>query len=260
MDKLHDLKKLVDALEKEDNTEKQIEVLQEIGAKLINEYEIHVGNLRIEPLLVEAYYHHKGKFEDSSVYAAREKETKAVLYARSRQQKNQGKLFIHFNDWGIDICLTDSGDYYLSFLIKNALVNDELQTQSRIGIEVCKNCSKYNECKSVLECQYNDTVVLQPRAVHKDGKIIFIPRVNIENKDFLGALSAEDLMKKNYNFTLPKGYQKQWKTSVCALLETSDEEEAKQIAKMENGSKIEQKYWKLAKETLNKSQQKPLLF
>lgn len=257
MDKLHDLKKLVDALEKEDNREKQIEILQEIGAKLINEYEIHVGDLKIEPMLVEAYYHHKGKFEDSSVYAANEEEDKAVLYARSRQQKNQGKLFVHFNDWGIDICLTDSGDYYLSYLIKNALVTYKQKTywgtQRQIGTDVCKKCSKYNECKNILECQYNNTVVLQPRAVHKDGKIIFIPRVNIENKDFLGALSAKDLMKKNYNFTLPKGYQKQWKTSVCALLETSDEEEAKQIAKIENRSKIEEKYWKLAKETLNRS-------
>ena len=50
------------------------------------------------------------------VYAA--KEDNAGLYARSRQQKNLGKLFIHYNDWGIDVCLTDSGDYYLSYLIK----------------------------------------------------------------------------------------------------------------------------------------------
>lgn len=252
MDKLHDLKKLVDALEKEENREKQIEILQEIGAKLINEYEIHVGDLKIEPMLVEAYYHHKGKFEDSSVYAANEEEDKAALYARSRQQKNQGKLFIHFKDWGIDICLTDSGDYYLSYLIKNALVNGKWQTQQQIGIKVCQECSKYNECKSIWECQYNDTVVLQPRSVHKDGKIIFIPRVNIENKDFLGALSTEDLMNENYNFTLPNGYQKQWRFSVCALLEISDEEEAKQAAKKKMGSKIQDIYWNLAKETLKR--------
>lgn len=253
MDKLHDLKKLVDALEKEDNREKQIEILQEIGAKLINEYEIHVGDLKIEPMLVEAYYHHKGKFEDSSVYAANEEEDKAVLYARSRQQKNQGKLFIHFKDWGIDICLTDSGDYYLSYLIKNALVNGKWQTQQQIGMNVCKKCSKYNECKNIWECQYNDTVVLQQRSVHKNGKIIFIPRVNIENKDFLGTLSAEDLMNENYNFTLPAGYKDQWKFSVCALLEISDEEEAKQAAKKKMGSKVQDIYWNLAKETLNRS-------
>ena len=253
MDEFQNLRELVATLENEYDVQKQVEILQEIGAKLIKEYEICVGNLRIEPMLVEVYYYHKGKFEDNSVYAAKEKESKAVLYARSRQQKNQGKLFVHFNDWGIDICLTDSSDYYLSYLIKNALVNGEWQTQKQIGMNVCKKCSKYDECKSIWECQYNDAVVLQARRSRKNGKIIFVPRVRIENNDWLAALSAEDLANEKYAFTLPTGYAKQWTKSVCALLETADEEKAKQIAKEKNGSKIEEKYWKLAKESLNRS-------
>lgn len=244
----------VEKLETETDNKTQIQLLQKIGAKLINEYEIHVGNLKIEPMLVEAYYYHKGKFEDNSVYAA--KEDHAGLYARSRQQKNLGKLFIHYNDWGIDVCLTDSGDYYLSYLIKNALVNGEWQTQKQIGMQVCQKCSKYEECKSIWECQYNDTVVLQPRRSPKDGKIIFIPRVNIANKNLLGALSAEDLVNEKYDFTLPTGYAKQWRISVCALLETADEDEARKIAKKYNNNvKIEDKYWELAKESLGYNNQ-----
>ena len=254
MEDLKDLKNLVKKLETE--TANEIQILQEIGAKLINEYEIKIGNLTIELLLVEAYYYHKGKFEDNSVYAAKEKEDKSVLYARSRQQKNLGKLFIHYNDWGIDVCLTDSGDYYLSYLIKNALVNGEWQTQKQIGMQVCQKCSKYEECKSIWECQYNDTVVWQPRRSPKDGKIIFIPRVNIANKNLLGALSAEDLVNGKYDFTLPTGYAKQWRISVCALLETADEEEARKIAKKYNNNvKIEDKYWELAKESLGYNNQ-----
>lgn len=247
---MEDLKELVIKLENTSDTEAQIGILQEIGAKLINEYEIWVGDLTIEPLLVEAYYYHKGNFEDNSVYAAK-KEDKAVLYARSRQQKNLGKLFIHYNDWGIDVCLTDSSDYYLSYLIKNALVNGEWQTQKQIGMNVCQNCSKYEECKNICECQYNNTVVLQTRRFHKNGKVIFIPRVNIVNKNLLGALSAEDLLNKKYNFTLPTGYPKQWRISVCALLEIADEEKAREKAKeYNNNAKIEDKYWNLAKESL----------
>ncbi len=192
----------------------------------------------------------------NSVYAAKEKEDTSVLYARSRQQKKQGKLFIHFNDWGIDICLTDSSDYYLSYLIKNALVNGEWQTQQKIGMNVCQKCSKYKECKSIWECQYNDTVVLQSHRPPKNGKIIFIPRVNIANKNLLGALSAEDLVNEKYDFTLPTGYAKQWRISICALLETADEEEARKIAKKYNNNvKIEDKYWKLAKESLGYNNQ-----
>ena len=253
---MEDLKKLVEKLEYANDQKTQIRILQEIGAKLINEYEIHVGNLKMEPMFVEAYYYHKGKFEDNSVYAAKEKEDKSVLYARSRQQKNWGKLFIHCNDWGIDVCLTDSGDYYLSYLIKNALVNGEWQTQRQIGMQLCKKCSKYVTCKSICACQYNNTVVLRPRCPHKSGKIIFVPRVNIANKNLLGALSAEDLVNEKYNFTLPTGCAKQWKISVCALLETVDEEKARKKAKNNNNNeKIEDKYWNLAKESLGYNNQ-----
>lgn len=72
----------------------------------------------------------------------------------------------------------------------------------------------------------------------------------------LGALSAEDLVNEKYDFTLPTGYAKQWRISVCALLETADEEEARKIAKKYNNNvKIEDKYWKLAKESLGYNNQ-----
>lgn len=250
---MEDLKKLIKELENTSDPEAQIRILQEIGAKLINEYEIQIGGLTIEPLLVEAYYYHKGKFEDHSVYAAKEKESKAVLYARSRQQKNFGKLFIHYNDWGIDVCLTDSDSYYLSYLIKNALVNNEWQTQKPIGMDVCKKCSKYETCNSIWECQYNNTVVLRRRPSCKNRKIIFIPRVNIADRSLLGALSVDDLLDERYSFTLPTGYKKQWEISIGALLETTDENLARKKAKAYNhNTKIEDKYWNLAKESLKK--------
>lgn len=244
------LKELVKQLEQETDVQSQILILQKIGATLINEYEIQIGDLTIEPLFVEAYYHHKKKFEDSTVYAV--KETKEGLYARSRQQNNWGKLFIHYNDWGIDICLTGSTDYYLSYLIKNALVNGEWQTQKPLGMCVCKKCSQYKTCKDIWDCQYKDTVVLQPRSPQKNGKVIFVPRVNIANRDLLGALSVEDLISGKYDFTLPAEYRKQWKSSVRALLETTDQEKAREKAKeYNNNSRIEDKYWELAKESLS---------
>ena len=58
------LKKLIERLESEYDRKKQVDSLQEIGAKLINAYVIQVGDLTIEPLLVEAHYYHKEKFPD----------------------------------------------------------------------------------------------------------------------------------------------------------------------------------------------------
>lgn len=249
------LEELVEKLATKSVEEEQIKILQEIGTKLINEYEICVGNLTIEPMLVEAYYYHDKKFRDKSVYSAKDKDSNDVKYARSRQQKNRGKLFIHYNDWGIDVCLTDSDDYYLSYLIKNALVNGEWQTQKQIGLEVCQKCSKYNECKSIWDCQYNNVVVLK-KVSPKDQETIFVQRKGLTSgfvDEKLAALSAEAICE--YDFSLPTGYGygKQWKLSVCALLEVEDKEEAKKLADKKNGSKIEKKYWELAKESLDRS-------
>lgn len=73
---MENIKKLVEKLEEEFDEKKQIEILQDIGAMLINNYVIKVGDLMIEPMLVEAYYYHKGKFEDESVYSAKMKKPK----------------------------------------------------------------------------------------------------------------------------------------------------------------------------------------
>ena len=61
------LKKLVYELVDENNKEKErVKILQDIGKLLLTEYIIQVGDLTIKPLLVEAYYYHQGKFNDSN--------------------------------------------------------------------------------------------------------------------------------------------------------------------------------------------------
>ena len=59
---MEELRKLVKELEQLTDKKEIVAKLQEIGAGLINKYEIKVGNVTIEPLLVEAYYYDKDKF------------------------------------------------------------------------------------------------------------------------------------------------------------------------------------------------------
>ena len=54
---MEEMKNLVKELEQEYDDKRQVKILQEIGKKLINEYEIKIGEFTIEPLLVEAYYY-----------------------------------------------------------------------------------------------------------------------------------------------------------------------------------------------------------
>ena len=235
MEKLKEVKKLENVAKLEgDHKEEQVKILQEIGAELVNEYIIKVGALTIEPLLVEAYYYHQDKFPDLSVHAAR-KNGKIAQQAHERQQKNLNKLYVHCpNGSGIDVCLTDSDEYYLSFLIKNAIVNNQWKTQLEIADELCGQLYKRD----------------QPR----NSKVIYLPRKGISGDFACFPLAALPLNKiLDYDFTLPNGYQKQWRTAVYALVkENMDEEKARQLVKNKqlSNSQIQEKYWMLAKETL----------
>ena len=54
-------------------------------------------------------------------------------------------------------------------------------------------------------------------------------------------LDSLNILNK-YRFDFPKGYHKQWKHSIQALSEISDEEKAREKANEYNNAKIEDKY------------------
>ena len=130
-----------------------VRVLQMIGEKLLTEYYVQFGNLRIDPLRVEAYYFHKGTFEDCTTYGKNE-------------QKEYNRLFLHGSDIGregVDICIgsgeaaKDDGRY-LSFLIKDAIVTDEN------GESVyCKQTALYYKLEKVKEIAKSQKTVLQTK-------------------------------------------------------------------------------------------------
>lgn len=252
MEDLKDLKNLVKKLEIE--TDNEIQILQEIGAKLINEYEIKVGDLTIRPLLVEAYYHNENKFPDISVHAANPSTAPTYELAHERQKNHFGELYVHFGKKdGLDVVLSN-GEYYLSYLIKNALINGEFASQCKISEILCGKC---NKCNNAKECIFYGEPVLYKKDTLGNSKIVYLPRKGISGKYAccpLAALSVDKINKKEYAFTLATGYGVQWRIAVYALEKTKnmDRQMAKEIIKEEGlySSSIEEKYWMLAEETL----------
>lgn len=183
------LEKLVEQLENESNKETldpkaQIEILREIGAKLINEYEIIVGEFTIQPLLVEAYYYTE-KFQDDNSHNEPE------------QRNHYGKLYFHKRGrGGVDICLS-KGEYALSFLLKCSYVN---------GI-ICKQISLYDTLKDseTTEC------VLSPKIPIHNDPIVFVPRKNVKETIFkedeakLAMVSLQALKYESVCQSLQKG-------------------------------------------------------
>lgn len=147
---LCELKEMVCSLKAETNEETIIKQLRKIGAKLIGEYVIEVEGITIEPLWVEAYYFHKNVFSDCNTHL-------------SEKQKNRfGQLYFHEKGrGGFDLCLSDSEDYYLSFLLKRTSINGEFVKQADAEAVL----EKYGKTKEELEAA---TVVLTGKEQKKD--------------------------------------------------------------------------------------------
>lgn len=227
---MNELKNLVQKLENTKEEKEQIRILQEIGEKLINCYTIQIGEYNIEPMLVEAYYYCDEKFKDKSVHAAySDSDAPTYNLARARQKNNFGELYIHYGcKDGIDIVLSN-GDYYLSFLIKNALVNKEFKTQSAISKTICEKCDKCNECEKGIKCKYYGNKTLLQRMLSGNEKnVVFLVRKGIKG-DFadkkIAALPINDI--KKYKFTAGESVTLIITKYIEEQLESGHAEEAK---------------------------------
>lgn len=118
MDRAADLWTLVSNL-KNAAYDEPVHILQALGDKLINDCRIEVFGVTIEPLWVEAYCYDETRFPDQNTH-------------RSRKQKNRfGQLYFHERGYGgVDICLSNSEDLCLSFLLKATLANGHFLTQT----------------------------------------------------------------------------------------------------------------------------------
>lgn len=136
---MEDLENLVKKLENECNEKRQVKILQEIGKSLLTEYIIQVGDVKVYPLWVEAYYFNNKNFADPFVHKAEEQKENDILYFHHKTDDQRN---------GVDICLS-KGDYYLSFLLKYTLVDDKVKKQSELSPLIRDEYEKL-EVKSVL--------------------------------------------------------------------------------------------------------------
>lgn len=234
MNELQKLRDKVCKLEAAYDKEEQVRILQEIGAELINEYVIEVGNMVIEPLLVEAYYYHKDKFPDNSVHAGKESNAPTYKLARQRQKNHFGELYVHYGTKdGIDVVLSTNDEYDLSFLIKNALVDNKMVTQCKISEMLCEKCDKCNDCQKGAQCKYYGKVILKS-AKPKNFEIVFVKRRGLTNdyaNEILAALPINKI--RDYPFTAGQSVTEIVRCYIEEQLRTEgyNEDQLKQLAK-----------------------------
>jgi hypothetical protein len=109
-----------------------IEQLQKINECFLQNVIIKINRLKIYPVEVEIYYYKQGVFEDE------------CCHRNDLQKNNFGKLYFHRElnrktkrrceekealidtsyYGGVDVCVSDSEDYYLSILIRSAYIKN----------------------------------------------------------------------------------------------------------------------------------------
>lgn len=184
---MEELKSLVAELRNKENKNEIVSILQKIGKKLITEYEISVAGITIVPLWLEAYYFDQNKFADCN------------MHLDDKQKDRFGQLYFHTTGYGgFDICLSNSKDFYLSFLLKATLIDGKFNTQTGV-YDVLAALDKK---ESDLEEEKN---ILIKRKQSTDYDVQFVQRVGLTKPCFvdeeLAIFPIEELSNDNYNFT-----------------------------------------------------------
>lgn len=187
---MHELMQLVENDLQRAQGREQIAVLQCLCRKLITDYSIVLADTTIEPLWVEAYYYDEERFPDRNTHL-------------SELQKDRfGQLYFHRKGYGgVDICLSASEDYYLSFLLKATRINGRFHTQTGIGSLLTDT----GLSRETLESAKN---VLQKRAYALPYTIGFAKRVGLTKpcyaEEELAAYPMEVLACDRYDFTFAR--------------------------------------------------------
>lgn len=239
-----ELEKMVERLDNiygigDSENRRRVEVLQEIGKKLINEYYIQIDDVTIEPLLVEAYYFKDKNYEFIDCNCHQSPKQKGV--------NRFGKLYFHkIKRGGVDICLPLE-EYYLSFLIKVAKVNEKVYRQICIEKELRKIPNSENRGNILKRYPSNQkhSIVCVPRKNTFKGKFAKAPLAIVSIDAFKKQESksvADEIVK-----SLEHG--KQWMFAKYGLEKSQlNEEEARKVIKDEKlySSKIEDEYMESA--------------
>lgn len=200
MDELKELRDLVEELDRLTEKDKIVKQLQTIGRKLVTEYEIKAGNIVIKPLVVEAYYYNPETFPDYNTHMYPLQKEFNVLYRHSTKKElpDTGRV------GGVDVCLALNRDskktHYLSFLIKNALIDNKFYKQVALNAKLNNRFDEDDIINNVI-CK---------RAEKSNDLSYHCRRVNLAKECYkseeLAIFTIESL--KKYKLTLEIGKEK----------------------------------------------------
>lgn len=159
MDKI---RKRVHELTKIRDKQEIVKYLQEIEKFILCNYQMRVFDRIVQMKEIEIYYKNEGiGYIDTT------------MHGRERQKNNFNNLYLH--GAGIDICLSDSNDYYLSILVRGGVV---------VGKEDCRTCSPILLYDAVIPKKANvdnQPPVLEPLETPNNEDVFYAVRYGVRN-------------------------------------------------------------------------------
>lgn len=194
---MNELRALINQLEISNSNE--VPILQKINELFLTELMINIEEgLVLYPTEVETYYNHVTKFPDSSVHMNELQQNHFGKFYFHRKGKEKKNAILFWNYGGIDVCIS-SGNYYLSVLIRSAIINSEEKPISgpcrllwEVVDRVCKedNIQKLSEDNVATLNQLEEKIVLAEKDNNDKRKFNFISvtkRKGIHRGDYIDA-------------------------------------------------------------------------
>lgn len=154
-DRVHELIKITDRQE-------IVKFLQNLEKYILCNYQMRVFDNIVLMKELEIYYKNEGiGYIDTT------------MHGRERQKNNFNNLYLH--GAGIDICLSDSNDYYLSILVRGGVV---------AGKEDCRTCSPILLYDAVIPKKANvdnQPPVLEPLETPNNEDVFYAVRYGVRN-------------------------------------------------------------------------------
>ena len=154
-DRVHELIKITDRQE-------IVKFLQNLEKYILCNYQMRVFDNIVQMKELEIYYKNEGiGYIDTT------------MHGRERQKNNFNNLYLH--GAGIDICLSDSNDYYLSILVRGGVV---------VGKEDCRTCSPILLYDAVIPKKANvdnQPPVLEPLETPNNEDVFYAGRYGRRN-------------------------------------------------------------------------------
>lgn len=169
MDKI---RKRVHELIKIRDRQEIVKNLQEMEKFILCNYQMRVFDRIVQMKEIEIYYKN-----ESIGYID------TTMHGRDRQKNNFNNLYLH--GAGIDICLSDSEDFYLSILIRGGIV---------IGKENCRTCTPILLYDAVIPKKANvdnQPPILEPLETPDIDDVFYAVRYGVRNMKEIGGVPVK---------------------------------------------------------------------